>query len=175
MIHQCEAIPELAMLVIEQHHERIDGTGYPLGLKGDDITLFAKMAAIVDSFDAMISNRPHQKGITAAQALKRLSKQENLDQDLVKHFIRCVGIHPIGSLVKLRSGRLGIISKQGTHSLLSPVVMCFYSISAGSYSEIKRIDLNLVDDEIISGVRPDDFGINLPKFFTDVFIHQTPD
>ena len=175
MVEERKEISDLVLSIISQHHEREDGSGYPKGLSGEDISPFAKMAAIVDSYDAMISNRPHKPSITPALALKRLTKDNRLDQALVKQFVRCVGVHPVGSLVKLKSGRLGIISKQNPDSLLSPVVMTFYSVNGGHFNEIKRIDLATTDDEIESGVRPDDFGINLPKFFKEIFIHQAPD
>ena len=87
---------------------------------------------------------------------------------------KCVGVHPVGSLVRLKSGKLGIVSQAGKTDLLSPVVMTFYSTNSGHYNEIKRLDLSKTDDEVVSGVRPDDFGINLPKFFREVFIHQVP-
>lgn len=172
LVAQCGDISDLALSVIAQHHERNDGSGYPKALQKDDISLFARMAAIVDSYDAMISKRPHQDSISPAAALKRLVKQSTLDQELVNKFIQCVGVHPVGSLVRLQSGKLGIVSRAGKPDVLSPVVMTFYSTNSGSYSEIKRLDLSKSDDEILSGVRPDDFGIDLPKFFREVFIHH---
>ena len=170
-----EEVSELALSIISQHHERENASGYPRALSGSEISPLSKIVAIVDCYDAMISNRPHKESITPSLALKRLAKDETLDLCLVKQFVQCLGVHPVGSLVKLKSGRLGIIAKQHPEDLLAPVVMTFYSISGGHFSEIKRIDLSQVDDEIESGVRPDDFGINLPKFFKDVFINQVPD
>lgn len=174
-VKQCGNVSEITQSIIAQHHERIDGSGYPNGLKGEDISIFARLAAIIDAYDAMTSNRPHKKGITPTQALKRLTNEDNLDKDFVSQFIQCIGVHPIGSLVKLKSGKLGMVCQQGKSDLLSPVVMTFYSINSNHYNEIKRVDLSKVDDEIVSGVRPDDFNINLPKFFKDVFIHQAPE
>ncbi|GGW72716.1 HD-GYP domain-containing protein [Alteromonas halophila] len=175
LLEQCGDISDLVLHIIEQHHERVDGSGYPRRLRGDAIEPLARAAAIVDSYDAMTSNRPHREAITPSQALKRLTKQANLDQELVKQFIQCVGVHPIGSLVRLASGKLGIVCQAGTKDVLSPTVMTFYSVnSGGGYREIKRVDLSLTDDEIVSGVRPDDFNIDLPKFFREVFIHQVP-
>ncbi len=174
LIAQCGELPALSLQIIQQHHERMDGSGYPRGLHGDDIEPLARAAAIVDSYDAMVSNQPHRKDITPSQALKRLTKQEGLDQSLVKQFIQCVGLHPVGSLVRLASGKLGMVCQAGTSDLMSPVVMTFYSVNGGGYREIKRLDLSQSDDEIVSGVRPDDFNLNLPKFFREVFIHQVP-
>ncbi len=175
LVAQFESIPESVVTVIEQHHERSDGSGYPKGLKGDEITKLARMAAIVDSYDAMLSDRAFQKAISPAVALKRLNQQNNLDRDLVKQFIHCVGVHPVGSLVKLKSGKLAIVSQLGKKDLMKPVVMTFYNINSGHYSEIKRMDLSQVQDEIVAGVTPGDFNLNLPKFFHEVFINQIPE
>lgn len=174
LVEQCGDISDLALNIIAQHHERNDGSGYPKALKNEDISLFAKMAAIIDSYDAMISKRPHQESVAPAAALKRLVKQSSLDHELVNQFVQCVGVHPVGSLVRLKSGKLGIVSQAGKTDLLSPIVMTFYSTNSGHYNEIKRLDLSKSDDEVVSGVRPDDFGIDLPKFFREVFIHQVP-
>ncbi|WP_218355375.1 HD-GYP domain-containing protein [Alteromonas lipotrueiana] len=160
--------------IIAQHHERVDGSGYPNKLQNDAISIFARMAAIVDSYDAMISNRTHQRGVTAAVAMKRLTANEGLDQNLVRQFIRSLGVHPVGSLVKLNSGRLAMVVQSNSDEMHKPVVMTFYSMHSNNYSEVKRVDLAKANDRIEAAVRPDDFGINLPKFFRDVFIHQLP-
>ncbi|MCW8106943.1 DUF3391 domain-containing protein [Alteromonas ponticola] len=175
LVEQFEGIPASVLTTIEQHHERNDGSGYPNGLKGDEISQIARMAAIIDSYDAMISERPFQEAVAPAVALKRLHQQDNLDKDLVKKFIHCIGVHPVGSLVKLKSGKLGIVAQLGKKDLMKPVVMTFYNIKSGHYSEIKRLDLSQIQDEIISGVTPGDFNINLPKFFHDVFVSQIPE
>ncbi|QCZ94390.1 HD-GYP domain-containing protein [Salinimonas iocasae] len=174
VVEQYADISDLALTIVAQHHERVDGSGYPERLQGEQISEFARMAAIVDTYDAMISNRPHQASVTPAVALKRLTKSPGLDQDLVKQFVALIGIHPVGSLVQLASGKLGIVVKTNASDMLKPVVMVFYSVNGGHYSEVKRIDLSSSNDEITGGVRPDDFNINLPKFFRDVFVHQMP-
>ncbi|GEA13422.1 HD-GYP domain-containing protein [Alteromonas sp. KUL49] len=175
LVEQSGEISDLALSIIANHHERVDGSGYPRGIEGDDIPEFARIAGIIDTYDAMTSNRCYRKSITPSQALKRLSKDSSLDQNLVSTFIKCIGVHPVGSVVRLKSGKLGIVSQQGKEDMLSPVVMTFYSATSNHYNEIKRLDLSLVDDEIVSGVRPDDFNINLGKFFREVFVHQMPD
>lgn len=174
LVAQCGDISDLSLCIIEQHHERVDGSGYPKGLVGDEISEFARIAAIVDAYDAMTSNRPHKNSITPTQALKRLTATENLDQELVKQFIQCIGVHPVGSLVRLKSGKLGIVSKLNPKDPVSPHVMTFYSVTSQHFNEVKRVDLSLYDDEIVSGVRPEEFSLNLPKFFKDVFVNQMP-
>ena len=174
LVEQCGDISDLSLSMIAQHHERMDGMGYPKGLVGEEISEFARIAAIVDAYDAMTSNRGYKDSITPTQALKRLTTSESLDQNLVKQFIQCIGVHPVGSLVRLKSGKLGIVSKLNPKDPVSPHVMTFYSVTSQHFNEVKRIDLSLYDDEIVSGVRPEEFSLNLPKFFKDVFINQMP-
>lgn len=174
LVEQFGDISDLSLSIIAQHHERMDGMGYPKGLVGEEISEFARIAAIVDAYDAMTSNRGYKDSITPTQALKRLTTSENLDQNLVKQFIQCIGVHPVGSLVRLKSGKLGIVSKLNPKDPVSPHVMTFYSVTSQHFNEVKRIDLSLYDDEIVSGVRPEEFSLNLPKFFKDVFINQMP-
>ena len=174
LVEQCGDISDLSLQIIEQHQERIDGSGYPRGLRGDEITEFARIAAIIDNYDEMTSNNNAQPSLTPIQALKRLSSSDGLDQELVKQFIKCIGVHPVGSLVKLKSGKLGIVSKVNPADPISPHVMTFYSVKGNHFNEIKKIDLSHYDDEVVSGVKPEEFRINLPKFFKEVFVHQAP-
>lgn len=174
LVERCGDIPDLSLQVIEQHQERVDGSGYPNGLKNDEISEFARIAAIVDTYDELTSQHPSQQSLTPMQALKRLSDSTGLDQTLVNQFIQCIGVHPVGSLVKLKSGKLGIVSKINPKDPISPHVMTFYSVTSNHFNEIKKIDLSHYDDEVVSGVRPEEFRINLPKFFKEVFVHQAP-
>lgn len=172
LVSQEKNMSEVVMSVIQDHHERLDGSGYPEGKKGDQINTYGRMAAIIDSYDAMTSDRPYRVGITPTAALKKLLADTSgkYDQQLVQQFIRCIGVHPVGSLVKLKSGKLGIIVKANPNEPIKPLVMCFYSITTGAHTELKKIDLSKSEDEIISTVRPDEFKINLSKFFREVFL-----
>ena len=172
LISQEQEVSEVVLSVIQDHHERLDGSGYPEGKKGDQINTYGRMAAIIDSYDAMTSDRPYRKGMTPTAALKKLLSDASgkYDQSLVQQFIRCIGVHPVGSLVKLKSGKLGIIVKANKDDPIKPLVMCFYSVTSGAHTELKKVDLSKVADEIESTVRPDEFKINLTKFFKDVFL-----
>ena len=174
LIDQCDEASDVILDIVQNHHERMDGSGYPSAKNGQSISTYARMAAIVDSYDAMISDRPHQKAQTPTQVLRKLLSDSTLDQTLVQQFIKCIGVHPVGSLVKLKSEKLALVSSPGKKDPLSPVVMTFYSVRSSSHSEIKRIDLSKTDDEIVAAVKPDEFKMNLPKFFREVFIHQMP-
>ena len=172
LVSQEENISDVVLSVIQNHHERLDGSGYPDGKKGEQINTYGRMAAIIDSYDAMTSDRPYRKGMTPTAALKKLLADASgkYDPSLVQQFIRCIGVHPVGSLVRLKSGKLGIIIKANKEDPVKPMVMCFYSIASNAHTELKRVDLSKVQDEIISTVRPDEFKINLTKFFKEVFL-----
>lgn len=172
LVSQVEEVSDVVLSVIQDHHERLDGSGYPEGKKGDQINTYGRMAAIVDSYEAMTCDRPYRKGLTPTAALKKLLSDTSgkYDQSLVQQFIRCIGVHPVGSLVKLKSGKLGIIVKANKDEPIKPLVMCFYSISSGAHTELKRVDLAKVADEIECTVRPGEFKINLTRFFKDVFL-----
>lgn len=120
------ALPTLE--VITQHHERIDGSGYPDRLFGDEISRAGQMAAIVDVYDAMISPRPYRKALPPAEALRKLYEmaRHHFDPGLVQGFIRTVGVYPVGSLVRLQSGMIGVVTEQ-TGDLLRPKVRLFFN------------------------------------------------
>lgn len=162
-------IDEISLTVIEQHHERIDGSGYPNGLSEQQISLYGKMAAIVDTYDSLTSNRPFRDAFKPGDALKKMeAEQLGLDKELVSKFISCIGANPVGTLVKLASGKLAMVMRLNRHTPLSPVVMVFYNMNTKS-DEVAQLDLSKVDDEILSSVSPDDFGIELPTFLRQSF------
>ncbi|MCY7296007.1 HD-GYP domain-containing protein [Alteromonas sp. a30] len=174
MIQQMDNLPETVKSIIVNHHERLDGSGYPANKSGDKITIYSRMAAIVDTYDALTSDRPWRKAHSPTAALKKLLADDSgkLDQSLVHQFIKCIGVHPVGSLVRLKSERLGIIVQSNPEDPLKPVVMTFYSVTAGHHTEMKRLDLAKSQDEIMSGVRPEEFKINLNRFFREVFLSK---
>lgn len=171
-IEHTDDLPEIVKTIVQQHHERIDGSGYPKGLSGSDIEPLAQLAAVVDEFSRLGMPAPFGSAMATSKVLKTLAQNKGLDQTLVNRLIGVLGIYPIGSLVKLKSGKLGIVSRRNPANLLQPQVMTFYSINSGHFQEIKRVDLAKGKDEIESSIGPDEFAINLPKFFSDVFIHQ---
>ncbi|MBU0730244.1 MAG: HD-GYP domain-containing protein [Proteobacteria bacterium] len=121
-------IPKRAALVALQHHERIDGNGYPQGLKGDDICLGGQMAAIVDVFDAITSRRCYRNGLDPVDGLRRLYEwsKYHFDEMLAHRFIKHIGIYPVGTVVELESGMIGVVIDSTEH-LLKPVVSVVYN------------------------------------------------
>lgn len=106
------------------HHERLDGTGYPNGVSGLNISLFARLISIVDAYDAMTSDRPYMKGRSTAEALKILYKcsGNQFDGSLVEVFIRMIGVYPSGSLVELDSGEVAVVVSSRPNRKLQPLV-----------------------------------------------------
>ncbi|GAA5214209.1 HD-GYP domain-containing protein [Corallincola platygyrae] len=171
------SIPHVAsetLDVIKQHHERMDGSGYPDGLAGEEISIYGRMAAIVDTFNALTSDRPYKDSVTALTAFNIMKNGTpgEYDQDLLNQFIRCVGVYPVGTLVKLKSGKLGLVMQGNFSNPLKPMVTVFYSTRQRHHIEPKLI--NLADkhctEEIESSVRPQQFDLNLMKFFKQVLL-----
>jgi HD-GYP domain-containing protein (c-di-GMP phosphodiesterase class II) len=113
-----------------EHHERVDGTGYPHGLTGDKISMAGQITAIADTYDAMTSVRLHQERKEPTQTLKyMLSKRGELfDEGLVKRFIQCLGVYPVGTLVALNNGFIGVVLEQNIENVMQPVVRLLYDL-----------------------------------------------
>lgn len=126
------------------HHERHNGSGYPNRLAGDEISNFAQMAAIVDVYDAITSDRVYHKGLPAAEALRRIYEWSKFHFNplYVHAFLRCVGIYPVGTLVLLESGRLAVVIENHENNLLVPKVNVFYNTKTKSHFHPQEIDLS---------------------------------
>lgn len=135
-------LPEKTMQVIAEHHERRDGTGYPHGHAWENISEAGRMAAIIDVYDAISSDRCYHKGLPAPEAMRRIFEwQSHFDGSLVNQFVRCLGIYPVGSLVRLSSGRLAIVIEHQHNNLMRPRVRVIYDSRHRHYLAAEDIDL----------------------------------
>ncbi|WP_219134737.1 HD-GYP domain-containing protein [Janthinobacterium sp. UMAB-60] len=144
MLLEVGEIDPVALDVCLHHHEKLDGSGYPKGLRGEEISLYARMGAICDVYDAITSNRPYKQGWCPAESLRRMAawRGGHLDATLFAAFVKCLGIYPLGTLVRLQSERLAVVVGQAAgKTLTSPTVRVFFSIRAGTCIVPSIIDL----------------------------------
>lgn len=137
-------LDETSVAVILEHHERFDGSGYPYRRLGEDISLAGRMAAIVDTYDAMISDRPYRRALSPALALRQVFEQAGLQFDpaLVASFVHTVGIYPVGTLVRLESGHLAVVEEQNEGEPLKPRVRVIYHSGRKQYVAPTEVDLS---------------------------------
>lgn len=122
-------LPAVVLDVCLHHHERCDGRGYPEGLRGDQLSLAARMSSICDVYDAVTSQRPYKRPWSPSEALSRMrSWSGHFDVELLDRFIESIGIHPVGGLVRLQSSRLALVIEGNDREPTQPRVRVFYDI-----------------------------------------------
>ncbi|MEP7299350.1 MAG: HD-GYP domain-containing protein [Burkholderiales bacterium] len=147
------ATPEVTLDVCLHHHERPDGAGYPFGLSGDALSTAARMGAVCDVYDAISSNRPYKEGWDPADSVSRMTawcKAGQFDPTVFAMFVRSLGVYPVGSLVRMRSGRLAVVVEQSATQLLKPWVKVFYSTKSQMPLPVELLDTSdaRCDDQI---------------------------
>jgi putative nucleotidyltransferase with HDIG domain len=137
-------VDPVALDVVLHHHEKTDGSGYPKHFKSEEISQFAKMGAVCDVYDAITSNRPYKAGWDPAESMRKMAEwtKGHFDPVVFQAFVKSLGIYPIGSLVLLSSGRLGIVVEQAETSLLTPHVKVFFSTKANARIKPEVVDLS---------------------------------
>ncbi|MFD2164745.1 HD-GYP domain-containing protein [Thalassotalea euphylliae] len=155
--------------MMANHHERLDGSGYPRGIQQDKLSKLARITAIIDVYDAMTGDRAYKKGIPPIAAMRHLmSESEKFDPQLVQKFIKFAGVYPVGSLVKLSNDKLGIITEGNREEPLKPKLKVIYSTQISSLVTPKNCDLTQEDISIVSAVRSEDYQLNLPRLIRDM-------
>lgn len=162
--------------VILHHHERLDGRGYPAGLAEEQISLITRVTSIVDVYDAVTSDRCYHDAIPPAEALEKLFQWApgNYDVSLLEAFIKCIGIYPIGSLVRLASGEMGMVVATDEGRRLKPIVMLLRSPDGEPYPVRRFINLSsavweqtgspMSIDEVLD---PREYGIDVPAILKE--------
>lgn len=168
ILESTPGIPAAAIEVARSHHERYDGSGYAFGLKGQQISLFGQIGAIVDSYDAITSDRSYHKGMSAHDALRKMYewRRKDFHEQLVEQYIQCMGIYPIGSVVEMNTGSVGVVVSVNRMWRLRPRVALVLDAGKRPYQSPHFIDL--VNEEtqgqkavVIRSVLPaGSFGIN---------------
>lgn len=168
---QTKGIHQIPLDITLHHHERLDGQGYPDKLAADRIGQLVRMASIVDVYDAITSDRCYHQGMPATDALRKLHEwsAHHFDPMLVQAFIRCVGIYPVGALVRLESGRLGIVTEQNEQSLLTPRLKVVFSTRSNMRVEPYDLDLSRPlgsggGDRIVNHEDPAKWGLDVTPF-----------
>lgn len=163
ILQENQQVHAIVLDVCLHHHEKIDGSGYPHGLVGDEISLFARMGAVCDVYDAVTSERPYKKGWGAAHSIREMAKWKgHFDEIVFQSFVKTLGIYPVGALVNLASGRLAVVVEQDEQSLLLPRVKVFMSSRTRKAIEPRVINLANPQehDSILKIETPEDWGLS---------------
>jgi HD-GYP domain-containing protein (c-di-GMP phosphodiesterase class II) len=163
------------LLAVQSHHERFDGSGYPEGLVGTEIPLYGRLAAVVDSYDAMISERPYAEARSSYGAVQELQKQSDVlyQREIVDHFIQAIGVFPVGAIVELNTGEVGVVVSQHGSRRLKPKIILLLDAQKQPRSHLVVVDLAAQDMEenstlswwITKELPKNAFGIDPAKYF----------
>lgn len=161
-------LPERSLQIMLHHHETLNNTGYPHKLGARDISKFGRMASIVDIFDALTAERVYKKAMlpTAALSIIRSMAPDKLDKDMVDGFIRCVHVYPLGTLVRLKSDRLGLVFKLNESAVTKPVVKLIYHAKYKRHIEVEYLNLAhpTANDAIVCAEKPQVFGLDIRDY-----------
>lgn len=165
ILKESSGVDDIALDVCRHHHERMDGTGYPDKLPVEELTLFARMGAVCDVYDAITSDRSYKNAWAPGEAIRKMVewKDGHFDDAIFQAFVKTVGIYPTGSLIKLRSGRLGVVTDQSEKSLLLPKVKVFFSTKSNAHIPPEIVNLALTQDSIVGSEDPAAWGFDMKK------------
>ncbi|MEO0439248.1 MAG: HD-GYP domain-containing protein [Pseudomonadota bacterium] len=155
-----EGVCDIALEVCLRHHEKMDGTGYPGRLSADNLSLFTRMSAICDVYDALTSQRAYNKPLSASRALAKMqSWSGHFDQLVLRDFADSLGILPAGTLVRMDEDELAVVIGESPKDYAAPIVRCFHSLDTGKAIKPKVIDTGRKRARSVLAVEdPEDFG-----------------
>lgn len=147
-------VPQEVLRAIEDHHERLDGTGYPYGKEGSNIGLYTRILAISDVYDSLTSDRPYRKSIFPNEVVEYLMgcADKHFDYDILKHFLKIIFAFPVGTFVKLSNEKLAVVIKNHSENILRPLVRIVNS--DGTVGE----DIDLLYDQNYMNITIVDMG-----------------
>lgn len=178
MVSEAGNVSQIALDIVRLHHERLDGGGYPLGVTGDKVPCHVRIVTIADVYDAMTSDRAYRSAQSPDTALKVIYEQRGLylDEALVTQFIRCIGIFPVGSIVELDTGAIGVVVASSVNAHLQPTVLMLRTPDGEPFE--KRLLVNLAGDDealgafgrrITRGLDPGEAGIDVAAVAREEF------
>jgi HD-GYP domain-containing protein (c-di-GMP phosphodiesterase class II) len=143
LVYKCLNMDAEILDIIENHHERMDGSGYPRGKKGEEIPLLARIAGMVDTYDAMITPRPYAKARTSNEATQELldCSGHQFQETLVEQFVQAIGFFPTGSMVELNTGEVAVVVSQNSTRRLKPEVVVVLNNAKDRLAIPKVVDL----------------------------------
>ncbi|MBW2090848.1 MAG: HD-GYP domain-containing protein [Deltaproteobacteria bacterium] len=170
MLEKTRKIPEKAVSIARYHHERMDGSGYPLGLSGKELNDFTIITGLSDVYDALTSDRVYRKSIPPHDALRAifLLRGKQFDELWVEKFTQCLGIYPAGTLVKLNSEEIAVVLNVNRTNLLRPRVRIIFDSKGIPISGKKIIDLQetkFLDLKILEVLNPKSLRLDLSIYF----------
>lgn len=170
-----EEVPADVIQIVANHHERHNGSGYPRGIAGDEIPLLARIAGLVDSYDAMITSRPWAEGRSSFAAMQELVDVQNelFQIELVEQFMQTIGMFPTGSVVELNTGEVGVVVQQNRTRRLRPKIVLILDAEKQRRADLVVIDLaSYVHDDVGRAdlwikreLNQGEHGINAEEFF----------
>ncbi|MBR0551070.1 HD-GYP domain-containing protein [Sphingomonadaceae bacterium LXI357] len=173
VLQRSNGVPDIALDVSRHHHERVDGSGYPFGLKGNDISIYSRMAAICDVYDATTSDRPYKNAWKPPEALAQMRLCEGqFDEDILSVFIQSIGIYPVGTLVRLNSGLLAIVVEERDDDFTCPVVSSFFRVSDRRRTIVQTRRVDAVFERILCAEDPADWGFDDWETLRDTALTQ---
>jgi len=153
ILNNSEGITDTIRNIVLYHHERHQGQGYPEGLSGSDIPVFARIVGLADCFDAITSIRPYRRPLSSSEAIKKLYEWRDLEfqKELVEEFIQSIGIYPAGTLIELSDGSVAIVVATGRENRLRPRVMIVLDKDKRPVSQVRIVDLARQDADSEGG------------------------
>ena len=175
LLRAADSIDPRIVDMVATHHERFDGSGYPNGLKGNQIPVFGRIAGIVDSYASMSSNTPYSEAMSSYDAMRQFKSlsDKSFQAELVEQFIQAIGIFPAGTLVELSTDEIAIVLKEHRASRLLPEVAIILDADGRKLDDFRVVDLADQPEEkfasagiwIKRGLNPGEFDINLEDYF----------
>ncbi len=172
LLRESGNVDRRVMDMVATHHERYDGSGYPKGWKGNQIPVFGRIGGIVDSYSAMTSDRPYAKAMSSYDAMREFKalSDKHYQAEMVEQFIQALGIFPVGTLVELNTGEVGVVLREHQSTRLRPELAIILDSQKRPLKDFETIDLSKQGDQaptvwIERGVEPGAYDIDPREFF----------